>query len=801
MIELRPYQEQIITDARQAYADGNRGVLMQLATGGGKCLGRGTQVLMFDGTVKAVEDVKLGDVLVGPDSLPRNVLSICTGTEPLYRVIPTKGEPYVVNESHILSLRYTGLGPLATGYRNGPLSGDIVNISVLSYMGRSKTFRHVAKGWRSGVDWRGSENLPIDPYVLGVWLGDGTSSGVGVTTIDPEIESAIRMEAKNRGLEIRHDNPVDRCATFHISGGQRGGADNSFRSDLRRLGLLGNKHIPLVYKTAARSDRLALLAGLLDTDGSLSKTDCLDFVFKSQQLADDTIFIARSLGFAAYRKPCRKTCTNNGKIGDYHRFTVSGGVDEIPARLLRKQSMPRSQKKNVLNVGIKVEPIGEGEYFGFEIDGDHLFLLGDFTVTHNTFTASTIVHGAAEKGNAVWWLCHRRELVAQASETFYNLGIPHGVVKAGRVSDPTALIQVASIQTIVRRMDKLHPPKLIIFDEAHHIGAASWARIFDEFPEAKVLGLTATPWRLDGKGLGTWFSHMVNGPSVQDLINQGSLCDYRLFAPPAPDLSGVGSVAGDYKRGSLAKAMDKPKIVGDAISHYSKLCPGKRAVVFAAGVENSKHIVDQFNEAGIPASHVDGTMSVEERDYKVAMFKSGETLILSNADLFGEGFDVPAIEAAILLRPTKSLSLYLQQCGRALRPMEGKSEAIILDHAGNSLVHGLPNEEREWLLEDRVTASKAPPAVVSIRQCPECFFVYRPAPACPQCGHRPPIEAWGLDHVDGVLEEVKQETRMKKRQQGRAQTLEDLQRVGRERGYKPGWAMMVWRARQSKVAA
>lgn len=218
-----------------------------------------------------------------------------------------------------------------------------------------------------------------------------------------------------------------------------------------------------------------------------------------------------------------------------------------------------------------------------------------------TVTASTIVHGAAQKGNVVWWLCHRRELVAQASQTFYNLGIPHGTVQQGTVSNPGALVQVGSIQTVARRVNELPEPNLIVFDEAHHIGAASWDDLFHRFPRARILGLTATPWRLDGQGLGRWFDDMIVGPTVAELIEAGALSPYRLFAPSAPDLSSVGITGGDYQRGALSKAMDKPQIVGDAIGHYSRLCPGKRAVVFAAGIENSKHIVAQFNANGIRA--------------------------------------------------------------------------------------------------------------------------------------------------------------------------------------------------------
>lgn len=420
-----------------------------------------------------------------------------------------------------------------------------------------------------------------------------------------------------------------------------------------------------------------------------------------------------------------------------------------------------------------------------------------------TMTASTVVHGAAEKKNPVWWLTHRRELADQASETFYKLGIPHGTIKAGHVSDPTAIVQVASIQTIANRVDQLPEPKLMIFDETHHIGAKTWDRLFRLYPNCKVLGLTATPWRLDGQGLGQWYGEMVEGPTVAELIEAGSLCRFRLFAPSQPDLSGIRMTGGDYQRGALAKAMDKPTIVGDAIGHYQKLCPGKRAVVFAAGVDASKNIVAQFNASGIPAEHVDGSMHNDERDRAVERFRRGETLILSNADLFGEGFDVPAIEAAILLRPTKSLSLYLQQVGRALRPMEGKSEAIILDHAGNSITHGLPDDPREWSLADREKRKKSEAVEVSVKQCDECFFVYRPAAKCPQCGHAPEVKAREIEVVEGTLEEVKAPPAWeRKKEQAKAETLDDLIRLGARRGYKnPSfWARKVWASRQRKAA-
>lgn len=419
-----------------------------------------------------------------------------------------------------------------------------------------------------------------------------------------------------------------------------------------------------------------------------------------------------------------------------------------------------------------------------------------------TVTASTVVHGASAKNNVTWWLTHRRELVAQASQTFHSLSIPHGTVQAGFVSNPHACVQVASIQTIVRRLDQLPDPDLIVFDETHHIGADSWDMLFHAYPTARILGLTATPWRLDGQGLGRWYDEMVLGPTTAELIAEGNLSPFRLFAPAVPDLSGVETVAGDFKKSALAAAMDKPQIVGDAIGHYRRLCPGKRAVAFAVGVENSKHIAAQFNDAGIPAEHVDGSMPTEQRDAAVDRFRSGQTLVLSNADLFGEGFDVPAIEAAILLRPTKSLSLHLQQCGRALRPADGKAEAIILDHAGNSLLHGLPDDDRDWSLDDREKRKRAAPTDVPVRQCEECFFVYRPAPRCPQCGHMPVVKPREIEVVDGTLEEVKRGASPARKEQGKAQTLDDLIQLGIARGYKnpTAWAQHVWAGRQRRAA-
>jgi DNA repair protein RadD len=418
-----------------------------------------------------------------------------------------------------------------------------------------------------------------------------------------------------------------------------------------------------------------------------------------------------------------------------------------------------------------------------------------------TITGSFMIAGSIQREKVCWWLSHRRELIGQTSRTFASMGIPHGIISAGHSTDPHKRAQIGSIQTVARRLEHLTPPDVIVFDEVHHIGASQWAKIFEAFPEALKIGLTATPWRLDGKGLGNWFSAMVQGPTSSMLMEQGALSNYRLFAPSQIDTSAVKMQAGDYKKPDLAELMDKPAITGDAVDHYRRLAHGKRAVAFAVSIEHSMHVVAQFRANGIAAEHVDGGMDIASRDAAVQRFVAGETLVLSNCELFGEGFDVPAIEAAILLRPTKSLSLHLQQVGRALRPAPGKTEAIILDHAGNTLIHGLPDDEREWTLDDREKRRAGDKGSIAVRTCTECFRVYRPAPKCPACGHGHEAQGREIEQREGTLAEIDQAAikRQRKDEERKAETLDDLIRIGQQRGYKnpAGWARNYFAARQT----
>jgi 2'-5' RNA ligase len=381
--------QRYIVESALSGLDRHDSFILAASTGTGKCLAPGTPVLMYDGTIKKIEDIVVGDMLMGPDSKPRAVLSLAHGREEMYRVTPVKGDPYEVNESHILSLKMT------TGTKTKH-DGKIVNIPITEYVAKSAHWRHCAKGYRVGVEFP-EQDVPLPAYWVGAWLGDGTSHIAGITTVDPEVISYVDWMAEYCGLTINVNNSSGtRTPTYILTTGQRFAGYNVVKKKMKDLHLLRNKHIPQVYKANSRAKRLELLAGLIDTDGSPSGGG-YDFISKWQRLAEDTAFVARSLGLAAYVTPCVKTCKNNGKKGRYYRVSISGDCSIIPVRIRRKKVEPRKQKKSVLVTGVKVKTIGEGEYFGFQITGDGLFMLGDFTVTHNTYMSSAILHHLLER--------------------------------------------------------------------------------------------------------------------------------------------------------------------------------------------------------------------------------------------------------------------------------------------------------------------------------------------------------------------------------------------------------------------
>ena len=437
-----------------------------------------------------------------------------------------------------------------------------------------------------------------------------------------------------------------------------------------------------------------------------------------------------------------------------------------------------------------------------------------------------VASNASARGRRVLILVHRAELLKQTSRALERLGVRHGLIAPG--CTPTLdLVQVASVQTLALRLHKITwRPDIIVIDECHHAVAGTWASVIQAFPEAKNLGVTATPCRLDGRGLGDVFDHLVMGPPTSELMGRGFLCKATVYAPPSVvDLSGIKKSYGDFSRRDLAERMDKPSITGDAVSHYKKLMPERPAIGFCAGISHAEHVASLFCQAGFRFKSLDGNMESNERADIIADLGEGRLHGVTSDSIISEGTDIPVVTGAILLRPTESESLCLQQMGRVLRPVYApgmpldtdeqrlaaiaasvKPRAIILDHVGNVARHGLPDDDREWSLD--TTRRKKRKATdedeCPVRQCPQCYVAHKPGPICPGCGFRYEVKKRDMEVRDGELKEVDAEA-MRKRQKhmevGQAKTLADLLRIEQARGYRPGWADHVYASRSSKRSA
>lgn len=371
-----------------------------------------------------------------------------------------------------------------------------------------------------------------------------------------------------------------------------------------------------------------------------------------------------------------------------------------------------------------------------------------------THIAADLIRRWNGRGKRVWFVCHRREIVQQAAKSLHDLGIRHGFVASGRDMEADAQIKICSVDTLRHRFSKLQKPDIIVWDECHHAAAKSWAALRKKFSESKHLGLTATPLRLDGKGLDDHFDRMISGPSVGALIDRGFLSNYRVFAPTIPDLRKIKMRGGDYERGDLSSRMAKPSLIGDVVEHYRKHADNARAIVFCVSVAASIATVNKFKAAGIPAAHVDGTTPGATRDARIADLREGRIRVLSNVEVFTEGFDLPAIDSVILLRPTKSYALFMQMIGRGLRAAKDKAPTVILDHSGLVYEHGMPSDEINWSLDGVERSVAVRTGAARLRRCPECSAVHGWADNCPECGHAYIAGDRAIEEEYGELREV-----------------------------------------------
>jgi len=443
--------------------------------------------------------------------------------------------------------------------------------------------------------------------------------------------------------------------------------------------------------------------------------------------------------------------------------------------------------------------------------GHKRILLVSPTGSGKTVMFAYLVSRMASKGVRSNIMVHRQELLEQVGATLDNFNAEHSYIAASEDYDPEPLTHVSSVFSLVRRLKKTPVPKYAINDEAHHcIDGSTWANCLDHWqqinPGLITIGVTATPTRLSGEGLGKRFDTMIVGPGVGELIADGYLSRYKIFAPPQQlDTSSLHMRGGDYAKDEVEGLVNKPSITGNAVAHYRKYLNGAPAVAFCVSRKHAHQVAEDFQAAGFRSACIDGTMKKQDRKQMVTDFGNGQLNVMTSCQLINEGFDCPGMFGAILLSPTESEAKCLQEYGRTLRKYPGKEFAYILDHVGNSARHGLPCDLREWSLTSEARVKrKRDPDDIAIRQCPACGAVSGAAAVkCGECGTVFEVKPRTIKEVEGELKEVERTEKLfARREQGQAEDIASLVELGKMRGMKNpyGWARHVMAARDRKRA-
>lgn len=430
-----------------------------------------------------------------------------------------------------------------------------------------------------------------------------------------------------------------------------------------------------------------------------------------------------------------------------------------------------------------------------------------------TNLSSAMIQSIANAGKRVLFLVHRADLLRQTALTFDNFNIPYSFIAAGHHHNIYRKVNIASIPTLRNRLGK-YPADYVFVDEAHLSASGGWAKTINHYKEqgAKIIGLSGSPERLDGRPLGDVWDTMVVGPSTRWLIENGFLSKYKAYAPAGVDLSGVHTRAGDYVTSEVDEIMAGKAVLAGAVRHWKRLASGKRTIAFAPSIKRSEQLAAEFRANGVMAVHVDGNTSMEDRRRAFEGFADRQIDVLTNCSLWVEGFDLAAqvgrpctIECVLDYSPTQSLARHLQKHGRGLRA-DGGEPHVLLDMVGGFARLGLPDEEREWSLDGKAGGKGGQrKAEEQVRICPECGAAHEPTPRCPECGHEYAVEARAVSEVEGDLVEIDQEAFRQQRavEQAKARTLPDLIELARSRGYKSPerWAAHVFTARQAKGRA
>lgn len=686
--ELRPYQDRAMRETLDFFKHRHKSALVVLPTG---CHAKGESVLLANGNTIKVEDVRVGDELMGEDGSKRTVLCLHHGEDDLYKVVPKKGDPFVVNRKHMLTLQKTKERKIAK-YPCQVYDDSYIDIPIEEYILLSKSQKHLLKLVHTkGVCFeKENENdlkITISPYFLGMLLGDGGLSNgrISFTTMDKVLVDEVNAQAKKYGFDYR-TSPSGKATTYYFKNSENQKGASILANELKELGLLGHtsgeKFIPQCYKMASKENRLEILAGLIDTDGHLT-INSYDFTTKSKQLAEDIAFLCRSVGLRVYMVKCKKTIKKLNFVGTYYRLSISGDVSIIPCKV--KIAEKRKQIKSWHRSGFEIEPIGKGEYFGFTVDKDNRYLLPDFTITHNcgkTSVMSAIAEVVSKNGGKVLFLAHRTTLVTQGAKAIEKAtGIKVGKDR-GKDEIPSESIIVSTVQAMSKdtRLEKYGPEffNLIMIDESHHIPASSYQKVISYFTKARILGVTATPKRGDHTDVTDIFESVSSEYTMYEAISDGWLSPIKTQTCPVQiDVSKCEMQSGDYSVSDIGEAL-KP-YMENIVDQIIEKSGNRKTIIFVPLVATAKSVVEMFRARGVDADYVAGER--KDSDDVLKAYHNGEFRILINSLLLTEGYDEPSISCVVNLRLTKSEALYTQIIGRGTRlsPETGKKDLLVLD--------------------------------------------------------------------------------------------------------------------------
>ena len=713
-----------------------------LATSAGKCLGAGTKILMYDGTIQNVENIKVGDLVMGPDSYPRKVECLTSGTSQLYKISnknDNKGrvDSFVVNDKHILSFKLTNIGNRKTKINNIYYTyGDIININVEDYIQLSPHYKHILKAWKpENINWESQDrnnkiinDQYIDPYFLGLWLGDGNCSSMGITTMDDEISEyiinysnsfnlGIRIEHKANGKastyfmsNLRENKQNADTSSYHINYESynhltlKGQRTNKIWNRIKKLNLKNNKHIPLIYKTSNRDDRLKILAGLIDTDGYFDSKKCgYQITQKNKQLAEDIVFVCNSLGLSANIRKIKKKSQKNTE-GIYYNINIHGKIYDIPCKLPRKKCPPFISTRIPTQQGIKVEDAGIGEYYGFELSGnDHLFLLGDFTVTHNSLIMAGLIKTVLHYNPKfkILIIVPNTSLVNQMYHSFideYNMPVIDRWGD-GYVPNWESNVIIANSQILISdikyTVSMVKDFDMVVVDEVHRLGEKKNQinKVVHNITTPHKFGLTGTlpdnymaSWNIIGK-IGpilyeeTSYNIRQKGVAAEVEIKV-ILC--RHTTEPEKTVKTALSLPTDKynnERVFLYRHVTRNNI----IKRIAEKTTGNTLILVDV-IEHGEYLEKLL--ADIPNKtvyFVQGSMETDDRANIIEIMEQNNNIIcIAMSQIFSTGISINNLPFVIFSCIGKSLIKISQSIGRTMRLHENKDKSIIYDIADDT---------------------------------------------------------------------------------------------------------------------